>query len=60
MGDFILDQSLLSGPDDTVSAQTTAGRCRWVQFVITQEENEELKILGLLVYAKPYGERRDS
>lgn len=63
MGAFKLNQSLLAGPNDSISevradqtGHSTFGR--WVQFKIRQDADGELRVLGLVLYVVTAGERR--
>lgn len=52
---FILDQSALAGPGEKMTRVKLYGYDRWTQIKISQTVDEDLKILGLLLYYKPAG-----
>ena len=59
MGFFVLDQSLLAGPNDRLNFVRTGGSARWVQYKVRVDNTGEMRVLGLVIYYKPEGERRD-
>jgi len=50
---FILDTSTLSGPGEKMTRVKIKGYDRWTQIKVSQAEDQELKILGFLIYFKP-------
>ncbi len=55
---FILNSSKLSGNEETVTRQRLEGYARWVQFKVTSSSTNPHRLLGMLVYVYPGGERR--
>lgn len=55
MGTFTLDTSTLSGPGENLTRQELFGGARWTQIKISQNDDQYLKILGLVIFYVPSG-----